>query len=567
MRIAAMMRGALSALAVSTAGCSLINLSGDIEQAQCASHEDCDVLNDRSAPDFDPCRIWQCAESLYCERYPLDLDYDGFSPRSVMHDGEELVCEEEASQSDCDDDSAISSPDTDERCDALDNDCDSQIDEGELDRTSAITNVFANENANGTGEVSYAVDPDSGTVAAAYGIVRGASSVPGFSTIESGLGSGSAIQPLSLPAGTSGALLADSAGVGALGGERFAVAFVNDSGGRHLVAGVVDADGSGFELDVAGDVLRRGLRCAAGETCSDNHSTTAGEPIVAVPLTVTPAVVANGDDVLVAYARAAEGEGACAAPGEDVETAPVLANGLRYDDMESRLSELAGAALELGTTSDRSTPAVLAVPDFEGERELGFLVAFSNAEGGVELVHVAVESGALVLRGTLLTFGDAEQRFSDMALVRGGGDGSAHTLGLVLQAGCGAGARVAFSMLRLQLEDGALRVTREGGLLAIGNSRNQTRPSVAWSEERSAWLVAYRDGSGLRARALTAEGELLGMDSYTLLAESDSGADSLRLAASPFVVPLANEAWFGAIAATERAEDYVLQTVKLSSCE
>ena len=99
------------------------------------------------------------------------------------------------------------------------------------------------------------MDPDSGTVAAAYGIARGASTVPGFSTIESTLASGSAVRPPTLPEGTTGALLADSVGVGALGGERFAVAFVNDSGGRHVVAGLVRENGGDLELEASAEVV------------------------------------------------------------------------------------------------------------------------------------------------------------------------------------------------------------------------------------------------------------------------------------------------------------------------
>lgn len=550
--------------ALGAGGCSLVNLSGDIEQAQCASHEDCEVLNDRTSSGFDPCVVWQCAESSYCERYPLDLDYDGFSPHTVEQDGEDYVCAEAASERDCDDDSDDSNPAEEERCDAVDNDCDSQIDEGQLEQSPAIASVFADGNAGGTSEVTFAVDPDSGTVAAAYGIVRGASAVAGFSTIASTLASGSEVRPLALPEGASGALSADSVGVGALGGERFAVAFVNDNGGQHVVAGVVRPGGGGLELDAPDGVLRRGLRCAASEPCAGNHETATGEAIVPIAPTVTPALAASGEDVLVVYARAAEGEGACAEPGVAAEAAPVLANLLRYDD--EALTERAGAALELGSTSDRNVPAVLALPQLGDRRDLGFIVAFANAQGAIEVAHVLSQDGGLVRGDTLLAIEDPDLRFSDVALALGPGDDAARTVGVAMQADCAMAARVMFARVELRLESGELAGSLAGSPSKVGGDPNETRPAVAWSDARSAWLVVYRDGSGLRARALTDAGMLLGADSYELLRESDSGAAKLQLTSSPFAVPLADEAWFGAIAASERAEDTVLQTITLSSC-
>ena len=560
-------RGILGALlATGGAACSLVNLSGDIEQAQCASSEDCEVLNDRSAPDFDPCVVWQCAETLYCERYALDLDHDGFSPRTAELEGEELVCEDDRSRIDCDDGSNESAPMEPEQCDARDNDCDDQIDEGELDPNRSIASVFADQNSMGIGEASYAVDPDSGTVAVAYGLRRGASSVPGLSTVANTLAAGSTVNELSLPANDPRILLADSVGVGALGGDRFVVAFMNDSGARRLIAGIAKPRGDGFELEANDDVLRRGLACATDEPCASNIAAGPTDTLITAPMTVTPSVAVSGDDVLVVYARAAEGEGACAEAGGDVESVPVLANALLHNARAGTLSEREGPALAIGETIDRNIPAVLALPALGDVDELGFLVAFADADGALELVQVSIADGALMHGEPLLVIEAEDERWSDVAIVLGGGDGSARRVGVAAQHGCGAAARVALHIVELTIQNSAVRAERQAAAIDVGGHPNETRPSIAWSETRDAWFVTYRDGSGLRARVVTSDGDLLGTESYPLLEEVDAGDDALRIAASPFAVPLTGMGWFGTITAIERAEDYVVETVTLSSC-
>lgn len=558
----------LAGLYFGSAGCSLVNLSGDIEQAQCASHDDCDVLNDRGAASFDPCTPWQCAQTSLCERYPLDLDHDGFSPHVVEQDGEELVCENDPSRRDCADeggDGELQNPDEPEACDSLDNDCDGRLDEGVLDIERAVATVFADENADGTGEATYAIDPDSGTIAVAYGLRRGASSVPAMSTIEATLASGSAVSPLALPAGNA-QLFADSVGVGALGGDRFAVAFVNESGGLRLVAGIAASSGRGLELHASEEVLRRGLRCAQGESCASNAGASMEQPTVPAPITVTPALRASGDDVLVVYARAAEGDGACAASGADAEPAPVLANALVYNARAGSLTERDAAALSLGETTDRNTPAVIELPELGGQGDHGFLVAFANPKGEIELRAAAVREGMLTRSEPLLVL-EQDDRLSDVSLVLGEQDGAVRYIGLAAQAGCGADARVVFHALELSFIDGALRLEGVQGPIGVGGAPNETRPSVAWSAPRRAFMVAYRDGSGLRARVLTRDGVPLGDGSYDLLTEVDSGDGALRVATTPFAVPYATvEGWFGVAAGTERAEDHVLQTITLSSC-
>ena len=237
-----------------------------------------------------------------------------------------------------------------------------------------------------------------------------------------------------------------------------------------------------------------------------------------------------------------------------------VANALVHNASAGELTEREGFALALGRTTDRNTPAVVTLPG------LGFVVAFANADGAIEIMRVFAEDAQLQSSPLQVIEADTG-RFSDAAPALDANGADARRIGLAAKAGCGAAARVTLYILTSPASES--EVSRiEVGPVSVGGSPNEGQPSVAWSNARDAWLVAYRDGSGMRARVLTADGSALGAESYPLFEEVDSGEDALRLAASPFAVPLATSAgWFGAIAVTERAEDYVIQTVALSSCE
>lgn len=562
---------ALCMVALCTNGCSLVKLSGDIEQAQCASDSDCEVLNQRSAPDFDPCEVWQCASTLYCERSVLDSDRDGFSPRTAEQAGDEIVCVAEESQVDCDDDEPESEPSRDEVCDRLDNDCDEHVDEGALERDPTVLSVFADENAGGPGEVSYAIDPDSGTVAVAYGIARASGSVPGLSTIDGALSSSMPIAALQTPEGAA-AILSDSIGVGALGGDRFAVAFINTSGARRMVAGTVDSQGDGFALVASEAMLARGVRCAADEACNTAESA----PVIAMPATSAPALAVQEARVVMAYARTPEDAVACAEKADDAPVAAVLASALTHDARSGLLA--AGSdepTLSVGQTADPSTPALLAVPVFEtGDGVPGFVVAFANGDGDIVLRQLrATEFDTFRFEAgeakRVLT-SDAD-RFSDVAIALGPMDGNARMLGIAAQRGCGTESRIVFSRVRVTASPaGTLAFTLESGPVEIGGRSSETRASLSFSEARDAWLIAYRDPTGLRGRVLTSDGALLGAESYTLLANQDSDAGELHVASTPLALPLPTSTdlgWFGAITSTQREGDHALQSVTLSSCE
>jgi hypothetical protein len=274
--------------------------------------------------------------------------------------------------------------------------------------------------------------------------------------------------------------------------------------------------------------------------------------------TSTPAVAAIDGDVLIAYAR--QDPAVTCGSGE---VAPVL--GSRVEDAGSAgVLERDDAALPLGQTRDPSSPAVLAVPSFEeGQDALGWLVAFANADDAVELRQVGLDG---VVSDPLLTLTSSEG-YGDVSLVLAPIEGDQRLVGLAAQRGCGAQARIAFSVLRLTADGGELALERTAGDLLVGGAANESRPSVAYSERRGAFLVAYRDPSGLRARVLDAEGAGLGEQPYTLLRNTDSGTRPLRLTSSPLAVPIGTSGgWFGALVAAQSGEDRALQSVTLSSC-
>lgn len=554
-----------------TSGCSLVKLSDDVAQAQCRKDADCEVLNDRTAADFDACEPWQCAKTSYCEKLPLDADGDGAIPYTVPVDGEDLVCEQDPKKRDCDDENGDRFPGKVELCDSIDNDCNGYEDDGVLEPKTASVTAFTGASMMGTGEIAYAVDPDSGVVAAAYGL-GDTQSVPGFSQIKSDLGSGSAAAELPL-AGATGSVLADSVGIGALGGDKFAVAFYNKSGvNKRLVAGVVQESGSGFELAVEPEIISGGLHCAADEACANSTSTAP----VAAPPTTTPVLAARNGVVVVAYVRGDVDAAPCASRDAGSTPLPVLANRLLYNAGAGTLTEPGEAAVMLGETTDPNTPALLAIPAFGSattSTDVGFLVAFANVDGDVVLQQVRTDSGSLVPSEPLLTIGGGDVRLSDVSLSLGPEDDSGRLVGVAVQSGCSIDARaLAFSVRLAVGKSGGLGIERVWGPTTVGGSVSESRPSIAYSKPRDSWAVTFRDPSGLRTRVLDAAGKALGASPYTLFKNVASGAGALQVLASPLALPLrSRDGWFGALAYTKAGPDdtasYALQSITLSSCK
>lgn len=137
-------------------GCSLMGLDAPATRS-CVDPSDpesdnrprdarCSALNTLS-PTGDPCLVWQCGASGFCEVDTLDADGDG-APAST--------CEDDPLLADCDDDNKDNAPGLAETCDLGDNDCDGFIDNG-------ILRLAQGESVGQTtalASVDYAVLPD-----------------------------------------------------------------------------------------------------------------------------------------------------------------------------------------------------------------------------------------------------------------------------------------------------------------------------------------------------------------------------------------------------------------------
>jgi Putative metal-binding motif len=535
-------------------GCSLVKLSDDIEQENCNSNADCDVLNKRDSKSFDPCDLWQCRPATkLCEKFALDEDHDGFTPATIEDD---IMCEVAKDKQDCDDDSAKRKPGGKEACDDVDNDCDQSIDEGALLPKESAAVAFNGANIDGAGDVNYAVDPGTGDVAVAYSINRSPNNLLGFSVLKNDAPMGATASAVAPP--PMRFLFADTAGVAALGAGKFAVAFFNRSGGGRLVAGVIDGNGSGERtFEATGDVMASGLRCADGEKCA-----------MTTPDTQTPGLAAIGDDVLVAYLRApSDPSQMCHAKGAAVPAHPLLANLLAADT--TGLVEQTDAAVLIAEASALEAPAVVGIPASPGEVAFGWLVAYVDEVGAVVVRRVEADGSSLKVSPPLLTLNDAAHRHSNLRFTLGPKEEDDQLVGLAFQRGCTVAARVGAVVLRVGLDGSTAKVQQLGSPILVGDgAANETRPAIAYTADRKVWGVAYRDPSGLRARMFDQERNLLGDDAYTLLRTEKTGSDKRELLLSPALVPSRDGGWFFALSYSERAgaTPHVIEAATLAGC-
>lgn len=120
MRAVTALRGALAASAALLASCSLMGL-GEFDIGECTDNSQCQSLNDAEGITETDCMAYQCRKDRTgCELSRRDLDDDGVYAAACAEGG----------AIDCDDLDGNRSPEQDETCDGVDNDCDLVIDEG-----------------------------------------------------------------------------------------------------------------------------------------------------------------------------------------------------------------------------------------------------------------------------------------------------------------------------------------------------------------------------------------------------------------------------------------------------
>ncbi|HEX2678967.1 MAG TPA: hypothetical protein VHM19_20095, partial [Polyangiales bacterium] len=438
-------------------------------------------------------------------------------------------------------------------------DCDTRIDEGQLKGDAQAGPAFTNANADGAGDVSYAVDPTSGKIAIAYSINRSAP-VAGVSFLDNNLPSGgnaNVLVHMTSPAD----LYASSVGITAMGGGKFAVAFFDTSGTRRMVAGPIDTSGAPAFV-ASDDMMAKGLHCAASDgDCS--KLTKDG--------TRKPAIAAAGDDVIVAFVRAPE-DVMCHAKSEVVTGAPLLANLLKVgtDGFEEQTPK----AVKLGDSGSREAPALLALPDLKTGESLGFLLAYVDVDGAIALQSLHVNGGTIENGGILGSLSNAKERYSGVRLALGPKTDRGQSVGVAFQVGCTADARVGFALLNVKYD------AQKGPLVDIdlreqlvGGSPNEKDANLAYSKNRDSWFVAYRaPASGqagahdLRARVLDAKGMPEGDDPYTLIKGVAMGSNATQVFLTPGIAPtLQADGWFGVVAYTEGSGN-VLSTVAVGGC-
>ena len=553
--------------------CSLVKLSEDIKQENCGSDSDCDVLNDRSAEDFDPCFVWQCStDSRLCEQSALDADKDNATAATTSHKGEMVVCETDSARADCDDSNEDNAPGLTESCDGEDNDCDGLADEGALDPLSDDSIGFSNSlGGQAVSSLDYAIDPATGTVALAY-TVDAMPDKPGLNLLPRGLAPEESdnqtrgLQATLEAESPAERTLASSAiAIAPLQQKRFAVALFQTTPPRRVLAGVFDADDRGRGLAAEASLYDRGLACATDEGCAAN-SDPAAAPLAA-PETSAIAIGASRSDVVVASVRS---------PSNGAQRVVLnLLERVGGNDSDY-LSEVSTEATVLGATSDAAAPAVLGLPAFtvDGQRTFaGFLVGRIEGDGMIVFDRLERAGDSLeVAQARVLTIGNASMPRQGLSAALGPAEDDGVQLGVAFQQGEAEDARIVVSVVELTANaDGELSAsaplldqTHVGDSDTRGNER---LAAITALDSDQGWGVVYRTPLGLLARLISDNGELRGTSPYTLV-EKD-GTDRQVLSA-PLALPLPQtEGWLGALALVSTEENstpLAFEIARLPSC-
>jgi len=433
--------------------CSLLGLD-KFSQARCTMDSECSSL-EAISPTGDTCRTWQCNNAAdgdgVCEIRTRDDDGDGSPP---------IRCAVGV-MPDCNDMLAARSPNAEEECNLIDDNCDGVVDPsfGGMNNTVAMLGASA-------GRVTFS----RGYTGSEVSVVR----VPPRGTAD----------PLSLGAITPGAstMLAmtpamtddSESGLGAH-------ATLGDDGALVVYDPVAAAMNCGS--DATSPIQARWLRSngtVAATTCLEQTR------LAAASLTPEP----EGDVLLLWVDDAAMRECGSAAD------APVQARILRtIGGAMPRIDT--SPVLALGTTTDALGPSATFVP---GQ---GWVVAHVSAAGAVVVSRIAVTatlaSASASMISTIATTTAAEVSIST---------GAGTTVGVAYtDGGCAATNRVVVRTADISAGSVAF-----GGELVASPEMPRSRriPVASYHSTRDEWAVFYRELDDESAVRLDAMGEVVG---------------------------------------------------------
>ncbi|HEY6728495.1 MAG TPA: putative metal-binding motif-containing protein [Polyangiaceae bacterium] len=386
MRAATLLRAALASSGALLASCSLMGL-GEFDIGECTNDDQCQSLNDAEGIDETDCMAYQCRkDKTGCELRKRDLDGDGVYAAACADGG----------PVDCDDQDGNRSPELDEECDGVDNDCDLVIDEGLSAGNGDELITFTGANARvyfskAAGDLSVSVGNGSASVEA-IDIRQSpweASALAYRSEIEQDkeVSTEEGIDKRKCP----------RLGSPDLTSCNFTEAVAASSGGDFIVA-AIDTEGCNDGLLRIGHlegrelVLRRPPEHSNIAYGVDSDGKCTGASRASGTLGVArPAIAARqpeGDypQALVGFIAAPQDSDACAGASTDVEVLGIFRESIRNNPKIRWTSGTNdGVPQVIGQSAGGGRPVVLATDTEDGP---GYLVAYGAAGGGLALHFV-----------------------------------------------------------------------------------------------------------------------------------------------------------------------------------
>jgi hypothetical protein len=534
-------RLALGALGL-CAGCTLLDLSSRIDQDSCKYDAECEILNDGSNPNFDPCKWFACGPQGKCVQGLPDLDHDGYISR---------ICPVDAAHQDCDDQDELRHPGAVEVCDDRDNDCDVLVDEGVLAQTQEPALDFSQ--AQPVSDFAYALDTAQGKLT--IGTLL-AASPPSLAVNVFAYEQSSRQLPLDLDFSLDmQALQPEAVGVAQLAPiATTVVGGYSPLAPARIVVGIVDEDTRSLRVDAR--VAEFGLRCAESEPCAPGMDPQTAPP-APTPWSDAPTISPGSDGTLVAYVRNPERDSDLCDPGEGpVSGKPLLANLLTRT--ADGLGELTHAAIPVGVSVEGGAPAVLALPGLTTNgASFGWLVAYPVEGGDLVISDIRFRYDALQANEALLRVSGKRGALHAPHLAIGrmsAGTPQEVLIGLVAQRGCGDASRVVFALLIATLNpDASVKLRAQSEFIELGGAERQRAAALSYRADtrglrgdRRSWGVSYRDASGVRARLVSESGVASGAEPYLLMSPA---ADSGTPAEATSIAPLQTDLnWFAVYA-------------------